>query len=126
MCEKMASVPYWLVKSVLHRAISVLPRRQSWNALFQQHVTRSLRISADDVAAVLGRCGRHLDALFAHVPHPLEDFTVVEVGTGWYPIQPIGMALCGASRVWTYDIEPLLNRSRLWTALRHLAQLSRE
>src|SRR5713226_17502 len=117
---------HWIIKSALHHAMSHLGKRQFWNELFQQYVTRSLRLTADNVVTGLGHCRRHQDTFFTQAGHKPEDFTVLEVGTGWYPIQPIGMALCGASRVWTYDLEPLLSRPRLRLLLEHLVRLSRE
>src|SRR2546423_817832 len=119
-------MPHWIIKSALHHAMSHLGKRQFWNELFQQYVTRSLNLTGGNVATGLGHCRRHLDTFFNQAPHQPEEFTVLEVGTGWYPVQPIGMALCGASRVWTFDLEPLLSRHRLRLLLEHLVRLSRE
>ena len=38
-----------------------------------------------------------------HAPHALE------LGTGWYPVVPIGLFLLGAERVTTVDIDPLMS-----------------
>src|SRR5437899_483952 len=117
-------MPHWLLKSALHHAMAGSGKGQFWNALFQEHVTGSLTMNTDAAVMALGRCKRHLDALFAR-PDPPKDFTVLEVGTGWYPIQPIGMVLCGASKVWTYDLDPLLKRKRLRLMLEHLVRFAR-
>ncbi len=39
----------------------------------------------------------------------LEGAKLVEVGTGWYPALPMGLYLCGAGRVHSYDIQSHLD-----------------
>jgi len=34
----------------------------------------------------------------------LKNLKVLELGTGWYPVVPIGLYLCGAAEIWTLDI----------------------
>jgi len=99
----------WLVKTGVQRTISVLPRSQWWNSLLQRYVTGTLRIGPyDEFYAKLRACRRHLDAYRTFSRRPREDFTVVEIGTGWFPIIPIGLHLCGAREIWSFDIVRLL------------------
>jgi hypothetical protein len=116
-------MPHWLIKSALQRAISWLPARQRWNHLFQRYVTRSLGMTASSLAGRLADCQRHLAAYFERHP-AAENFTVFELGTGWFPALPIGMFLSGAGRVWTFDIESLLERGRLELLLRCFCELA--
>jgi hypothetical protein len=45
------------------------------------------------------------------------NFRVLEIGTGWIPTVPLGLFLCGAEKIWTVDIDPLLDAERLKTML---------
>src|SRR5438045_242194 len=101
-------MPHWLIKSAIHRAISLLPASHWWNELLQTYGTHSLQLGPERFELRLEYCRRHLEHLFeVQSPRPT-GFAVLELGTGWYPIVPIGLYLCGASEVWTYDIAPLL------------------
>ena len=109
----MWRMPHWMIKSAIHRAISVLPRSHRWNELFQTYVTRSLELSPNGFEDRLRFCRRHLEHFFEAQPQRRENFSALDVGTGWFPVGPIGLYLCGASEIWTFDIAPLLRRSRL-------------
>ena len=115
-------MPHWLIKAALQRAISFLPASQRWNGFFQQYVTHSLELSASRLDARLEFCRVHLDHLLELRPGCAGDFKVVELGTGWFPVVPIGLFLCGAGEIWTFDIDPLLQSSRLEALLTRLAE----
>jgi len=106
-------MPHWLIKSALQRAISLLPASHFWNELFQRYVTRSLDLSPERFEMRLDCCRTHLENFLELRPLPNRDQTVFELGTGWYPVVPVGLFLCGATRIWTFDIAPFLSRQRL-------------
>lgn len=106
-------MPHWMIKSAIHRVISILPRSHRWNEIFQKHVTRSLELGPGGFEERLGFCRRHLEHFFGTPPQRRPNFSALELGTGWFPVVPIGLYLCGASEIWTYDIVPLLRSSRL-------------
>lgn len=106
-------MPHWLIKSAVQRTISLLPASQAWNSLFQTYVTRSLDLSPSRFEARLDYCRIHLENFFESQAGDPRDFTAVEVGTGWYPVVPVGFFLCGAGRIDTFDIDPLLRADRL-------------
>ena len=106
-------MPHWLIKSAIQRAISLLPASQTWNSLFQQYVTRSLELTESRFEARLDYCRLHLEHFLELQPQRARDFTVLEVGTGWYPVVPVGLYLCGAGDIQTFDIDPLLQTARL-------------
>jgi hypothetical protein len=106
-------MPHWKIKAAIQKAISLLPASQRWNALFQQYVTRSLELTPARFEARLSYCGQHLDNFSALQPGRESGFSVVEVGTGWFPVVPVGLFLCGAGDQWTFDIDPLLRTERL-------------
>jgi hypothetical protein len=90
-----------------------MPASHKWNLFFQQYVTRSLELSGNRFEMRLDACQRHLDNMWSLRPDRTSGFTALEVGTGWYPVVPLGLFLCGASEVWSFDIAPLLSLPRL-------------
>ena len=118
-------MPHWLIKSALHRLLARLPNRDRWYERFQEHVTHSLTLGAGGFAGSLEHARRHLDALFAQRA-PDAPFTVLELGTGWYPVLPVAMVLCGAADVWTYDIAPLLRADRVRETLDFFREFARD
>src|SRR5215470_12286918 len=106
-------MPHWLIKAAVQRAISWLPASQTWNSLFQTHVTRSLELTPERFEARLDYCRIHVENYTEARPNSPAGFSVLEVGTGWYPVVPIGLFLCGAGPIQTFDIDPLLRMDRL-------------
>ena len=64
----------------------------------------------------LTECQKFIESYRKH-RQPHDDFVALELGTGWYPIIPLGLYLCGAREVHTIDIHPLLSRKRVRRAL---------
>ncbi len=85
--------------------------------MFQTCVTKSLEIDRGGFEQRLEFCRRHLEHFHELQSARRESFTVFELGTGWFPIVPIGLYLCGASEIWTFDIVPLLRNSRMQRTL---------
>lgn len=114
-------MPRWIVKAAVQGVISLLPRPQRANLFFQQHVTRSL---AFDDTYFLQKF-RHL-APHAELIHGVDAGgsgpTVLDLGTGWYPVVPVGLWLSGAGHVVSVDLNDHVTRDRvLDTARRYLA-----
>ncbi len=119
-------MPSWLLKSAIHRAISLLPQSQKYNEWFQEHVTKSLGLEAGPFEFRLNYCRRYLEDFLQVRPECAAGFTALELGTGWYPIVPIGLFLCGATDIWSFDICPLLRRERLRTLLNLFCDYDRQ
>jgi hypothetical protein len=102
-------MPHWLIKAAVQRAISWLPASHKWNFIFQRYVTHSLELSPDRFEMRLDACRRHLEHFLALHPKRPGGFTVLEVGTGWFPVVPVGLFLCGADEVWSFDVARLLS-----------------
>ena len=105
-------MPHWLIKSALHRAASWLPQRQALNRIFQKW-SHSVELQPAEFVRKITETRRQLDILHQNAPTAPAAFTALEVGTGWSPVTPLALYLVGASAIWTYDIEPLVNRPRL-------------
>lgn len=112
-------IRHWMLKAALQGAISRLPRSQAWNAILQRLKSRSE--SADTqfkrFERTVAHCRWHLERYFAVRASSLSGFSALELGTGWRPIAPIVLFLCGASKVLTVDIQPLLTRDALRSEL---------
>lgn len=99
----------WIVKTLVQRGLSLLPRSDWWNELLQRHVTRGLRLEPEgEFRGKLLACRKHFDCFCQASTRPNAGFNALELGTGWFPIIPLGLYLCGARSVWTYDVVRLL------------------
>jgi hypothetical protein len=107
-----AAVRSWLLKAAVQGAISVLPGHHRLNALLQQHVTGSLELSEATFATKLRQCGHHLARFREARGADRPPRAALELGTGWYPIVPVGLALAGVVETTTVDISPLVDAQR--------------
>jgi hypothetical protein len=103
-------MPSWLLKTAAQRVFSWLPNPHFWNGLLQGGFTKSTSLSRTTFEGKVAECNRHLQAFWSH-QGAKSDFTAHELGTGWFPIIPIGLYLCGAREIWTSDIAGFLRPS---------------
>lgn len=102
----------WKVKAVIQKTISFLPFPNRINFLFQKYVTRGVVLTDALFMDKLTHCQRHIE-YYNKYSSVKENFTALEIGTGWYPIVPIGLYLAGAQQIYSIDISPLLSRERV-------------
>ncbi len=115
-------MPRWIVKAAVQGALSLLPRPQRANLLFQRHVTRSLRIDDAYFLQKFRHVTPHAE-LIRRIDAGGSGPTVLDLGTGWYPVVPVGLWLSGAGEVLSVDVTDLVDRGRvLDTARRYLSQ----
>jgi hypothetical protein len=101
----------WLLKTAIQKVFGVLPGGNLCNELLQKYVTRTLDLEPN--GTFLGRleaCRQHTRYYLAGGQRSIEGAKVVELGTGWFAIIPIGLFLQGASEIWTWDIVRHLRR----------------
>lgn len=115
----------WYTKAAVQGLLSVLPDRlaQRTNCAFQTHVTRSLRLNNKYVKRKWRRAQWHANAWREYSGTRQDRFQAVELGTGWFPITSIGLVLCGAERVVTYDINALASGKTVRSVLRRVNRL---
>ncbi len=106
-------MPSWLLKTAAQGAISLLPGRHRLNRLLQEHLTKSLALSEAGFEAKLAHCRHHLLSFERLHGSGRRPRVALELGTGWYPIVPVGLALAGIEQVITVDVSPLLDGARL-------------
>ena len=99
----------WLVKAAVQGAASFVPDAEKWNYLYRKHVSHTLDLNGPHFENKLQLCRRHLETYLRWTEGTKHDFTALELGTGRYPVLAVGLALCGASTVWTIDKFPLLD-----------------
>ena len=97
-------MPHWLLKAVTQRAISFIPAAHTWNALCRKFVTRSLDLDSAHFEKRLQACGTYLDDWRRHSGSASPPNSVLEFGTGPFPVVPLALHACGAERVLTLDI----------------------
>jgi hypothetical protein len=108
-------MPSWLLKAAVQGAISPLPGRDRLNHLLQRYVTGSVALTEEVFERKLAQCHRHLESYRSqHGDLPRH---VLELGTGWYPIVPLGLVKAGVERVTTFDVNPLCDLARAHAAL---------
>lgn len=117
-------MPPWYLKAAAQGTMSRLPSPQRWNRLFQRHVTRRLRLTDDYVQLKASAGLRHLELLVATRAAGAPPEAVLELGTGWFPIVPVTMALAGVARVVTVDAQPLLRRAEVTATLATIRRLT--
>ncbi len=106
-------MPHWLIKSSLHRVISWLPATHFWNSLLQQYLSHTTELPKQQFETRLDYCHRHLEAFLERRPSQTGGWRVLELGTGWFPTVPVGLYLCGAAEIWTFDIAPWLRSAQV-------------
>ncbi len=112
----------WIAKAVVQGVIARLPRPHRWNEVLQRHVSGSLDLSVDRFISKWARVPRHLQNW-----GPTPPSVVLELGTGWYPVVPIGLALCGVQTVVSCDIRSHLRAEAVLATLRRYQEcLARE
>ncbi len=117
-------MPSWLLKTGLQHVVSHLPKPYFWSGLLQKYATRSSELSDTGFSSYVDYSQRHIDTLFGLSPHCRPDFTALEIGTGRYPIVPVGMYLSGVSEVWTYDIDSWMSAEHVRETLRRYLRLA--
>lgn len=106
-------MPNWILKGALQHVIGRLPKSYILNGLFQKYITRGYYPKRETFEHKLLCCRQHLDNYLRFSQKPKASFTAIELGTGSWPIVPIGLYLCGASEIWTYDLVPVLREDTL-------------
>lgn len=119
----------WWLKAAAQGVTSVLPGGEA----VQERLRRMSRRQLDPeyVMTKWVHVNAHLRALpgdrreRAGAGGPLAGLRVLELGTGWYPIVALGLALQGA-QVLTVDTAPHLDRRRIHETLQLLVQLAED
>jgi hypothetical protein len=111
MLPMMVNMRPWWLKAGIQGALSLLPRPQRWNRVLQRYVTRSIRLRKPTFRDKWQQALRHHANWSSRRSHPAT--SVLELGTGWHPIIPCGLALLGVERIHTVDVSNLVSARTL-------------
>lgn len=110
---------HWRLKGMAQKALSVVPGGVALNTALQR-VVGELRAPEANFDAKIGDWQGLMGLLAAAGRRSIDDAVMVEVGTGWYPTNPLLFALAGAREVHTYDIVRHLDEGMTRQLLAHL------
>ena len=113
-------MPTWILKAAVQKAISFLPYKEDINFFFQQHVTRGVALDEIHFGYKLAAARDHIRYYRKYCTVPAAEATVLELGTGWYPIVPTLLYLAGFDRIVTIDIRDWTSKERQLTAIRRI------
>lgn len=106
----------WIIKAVVQKSISYLPYSQRINYFFQKHVTGGVRLSDEHFGLKLQHAREHHHCLLTFGEENA-DRTILELGTGWYPVIPLLLFLTGSGRIISVDIQKWMTRETLQITL---------
>lgn len=115
----------WILKTTAQRVISWLPWSYRWNELLQKYVTKGLQLRPADFEGKLDCCRTHWEHYQSFSSKAKAAPIAIELGTGWFPIVPVALYLCGAESVTTYDLAPLLRPAALRQTLAFFSEYDR-
>ena len=102
------TMPSWLIKAGIQGTISLLPRSQDINYLFQRYVSKGLVLKDKYFETKLKVAKQHIEHFQEYSQSEKKlPANAIELGTGWLPIVPIALALCGIRQIYSVDISPL-------------------
>lgn len=99
----------WKLKATVQKSISILPNSREINHAFQKYVTKGVELTDEYFYDRLNHASDHLNAYNRNFNVESLEFSL-ELGTGWYPIVPIALFLCGVKDIYSIDLESLTNK----------------
>jgi SAM-dependent methyltransferase len=108
----------WIAKAAVQKAVSGLPWGWSHaaNDFLRRHVTNGTGLSDRVFEERSTAAARHVEAGLSFRDHP-----VLELGTGWYPVVPVALYLCGFSSITSVDLVQHMDAQGLYdVALRFI------
>ncbi len=118
----------WLIKAGVQKIISHLPQAHKINFLMQRYITVGRHLPNDYFIPRLQCVQTHLNYYAKHSVSQIAigEVQMLEIGTGWHPIVPLGLYLSGANCITTIDIRELYNHTTLGQTIEKLVQLNQK
>ncbi len=102
-------VSKWHVKALVQKTISFLPFHESVNYYFQKKITKAVVLDDVHFGYKIGHASDHI-AYYKKHGNPDKDCSIIELGTGWFPIIPLMMYLTKTGKVVSLDIQSWLSK----------------
>lgn len=100
----------WVLKAVIQKFISWLPFKHQINYLFQKYVTKGIILTDQLFEDKLTHFKEHLEIIRENNS---SQHRILEIGTGWYPVIPVGFYLAGCDDIATFDIASLATSKQI-------------
>jgi len=107
----------WKLKALVQKTLSFLPYPNRTNYFFQKYVTRGVHLDEAYFDQKLIHATDHFRFLTKYSDNP-SGSTVLELGTGWYPIVPVYFFLHGCPSVISIDIQSWMKKENLLRTIR--------
>lgn len=115
----------WVLKAIVQKTISFLPFKHRINFLFQKYITKGVNLTEPYFEDRLTHY-KHHSQFQKKYKNTLEGITVLELGTGWHPVVPIGFFLSGADQIFTVDISELTDRQKVLDTIQFFLKYQKE
>src|ERR1700759_1082381 len=113
----------WVAKAGVQRVLSALPRSETWNYVFQRHVTRNLPRKWPQFVWHAEEAARHWRHYVARPDVvPPAEASLYEFGAGWDLVGPVAFWALGAERQTLVDIRPNLRLELVDDTIARLAR----
>lgn len=112
----------WLLKALIQKTISFLPQAHKVNYQIQKLSTLRHGMPDDFFLDRLHHFTNHYKFFKKYHQGSFADYTLLELGTGWHPIVPLGFYLSGANNILTIDIRKLISTHSLNQTLQKFRQ----
>lgn len=116
----------WILKAVVQKAISFLPYRNRINLWFQENVTKGVELSDEHFQYKIEHARDHIQFLSENKVYDQTESTIMELGTGWYPIVPLCLFLAGYKKIISVDLNAWLKKEGQYAALDRILALAKE
>jgi SAM-dependent methyltransferase len=116
-------VARWIAKAAVQKGITILPTRlhHSVNGLFQRYVTRGTVLTDRVLRERLRSAAHHVERIQGG--ETAREDTILELGTGWHPIVPIALHLCGYQQIASVDLVRHCTRASVYATAERLTEL---
>lgn len=115
----------WVLKAIVQKGISYLPYKHKINFLFQKYITKGVNLTEPYFEDRLTHY-KHHSQFQEKYKGTLQGLTVMELGTGWHPVVPLGFFLSGADRIYTVDISHLTDHQKVMDTIAFYLKYHRE
>lgn len=110
-----------MLKAAVQKGISFLPAKQKVNYWFQKNITQGVKLTDEHFGYKVEHARDHI-TFFNKYGNPGTDKTILELGTGWYPIIPLFMYLTDSGKVISIDIQSWQSKDQHLTAIKKIQE----
>lgn len=106
----------WKLKAIVQNIIALMPYKERVNYFFQKNVTKGVNLNDEYFEYKIGHARDHID-FFKVYGETNPDKTIIELGSGWYPIIPLIMFISDSGKVISLDVQSWMNKEHQITAI---------